>query len=755
MRVLMTLSLFFAIPITVCAQLDWGDGPSCARAKQPSARLSGDPEFDAGMIRLGDERAADTDVRHYNLDITIDPNNVWLGGSNTMTIRSRVDSLLTFDFLLYSGFTISAVRVGGTPAAWVRVNSSTVSVALDRPYQLDEEFELYVEYAGRPPAWGGATFQTRSGQPEVYTLSEPWYACTWWPTKDDLTDKTVADMSFTVPAGMIVASNGLLVGVDDVDPAHRRYHWRTDYPTADYLYCFGATNYDLFDATWTYQGQTMPLQFFIYPEDNSPPDQARWLQTTDMLTTLSDLFGLYPFVNEKYGMLEWGENGGMEHQTLTSILGNFWWEEGIVHELAHQWWGDNVTCATWHDIWLNEGFATYAEALWFEHKPGGNGDLWLHLEMAYRRPHDPNGTVYCYDSSSSYRIFDYDLSYLKGSWVLHMLRHVVGDAVFYDILAAYRAAFEGRSATTEDFRRVAEAVTGRDLTWFFSEWVYEGGTPAYEYAWRQSLVGSKYFVELYIRQTQPADFPTFTMPIDITTTDSSGTHTHVMWNDAREEHLLFAVSDPNITALAFDPKPWILQSGLTAVSFVEGPPKIVGMRPAPGAMRRPSDQADIEIVFHKDVVAAATDFSLAGMRSGPIPCSFAYDNARQAVTLVPTAPLVSDTYTLTVFDSIVDVAAGKQLDGELSKPDGPNPLPSGDGLPGGSAVAQFVVTDTGDLNCDGVVDADDIWPFVMALRSRTAYEAAYPGCPFVNADCNSDGHVNYADISPFVRLLPR
>jgi aminopeptidase N len=127
-------------------------------------------------------------------------------------------------------------------------------------------------------------------------------------------------------------------------------------------------------------------------------------------------------------MLEFGWGGGMEHQTITSIGGYFNWEDGIVHELSHQWWGDNVTCATWADIWVNEGFATYSEALWYENKPGGS-EAALHSAMASRRPWDVSGTVYCYDDTNVNRIFDYNLSYLKGGWVLHMLRRP-GDTVF-------------------------------------------------------------------------------------------------------------------------------------------------------------------------------------------------------------------------------------------------------------------------------------------------------------------------------------
>ena len=225
----------------------------------------------------------------------------------------------------------------------------------------------------------------------------------------------------------------------------------------------------------------MPLKFFIFPEHNSARHRAAWLRCADMLTVYSDLFGVYPFVNEKYGMLEWDAGSAMEHQTMTSMFGI----RGVGSSptsSSHQWWGDNVTCATWHDIWLNEGFATYCEALWYENQPGSPGEPYLHLYMSYRRPFDASGSVYVYLPISIDEIFNYNLSYLKGGWVLHMFRHVVGDQAFYDILAAYRAVYAGRTATTQDFEDVAEAVTGRDLSWFFQEWIYNPGTPVYAYA---------------------------------------------------------------------------------------------------------------------------------------------------------------------------------------------------------------------------------------------------------------------------------
>jgi methionine-rich copper-binding protein CopC len=720
----------------------------CGHAKVAASRLAG-PAGDVPAPRL--ERSADTDVLHYWLDIELNPSTHSVSGSNTMSVRSQTDNLTTFVFRLHSDYLIDELRVGGVPVPWTRLDTANVEVTLDRPYNVGEVFELYVQYGGQPPTFQGRsalTFRTRNGAAEAYTFSEPWFAFGWWPAKDDLTDKTTADLWFTVPAGMVVGSNGLLQGVDNLAGDRLRYRWRSTYPAADYLYSLVATNFHVFGGTWTYGDYSMPLQFFIYPEDDTPQNQQGWLDIGVALTTFSDMFGVYPFVNEKYGMGEWPVGGAMEHQTLTSIFGFFSLNWIVVHELAHQWWGDNVTCATWHDTWLNEGFATYCEALWYENMPGSPGEPWLHMYMSYIRPSNQAGTVYCYDITDPYAMFS-EAAYLKGAWVLHMLRHVVGDADFYAILAAYRAAYQGSSATTDDFRAVCESVTGRDLFWFFAQWVYSDVIPNYNYGWRQLVLDERRYVELMI---QHDEWPTTIMPIDIQITQGANSTTYVVWNDSGYEHFLIPVNSDSVASLAFDPTPWILCS-VSQNDFVDGPPKIVTMSPDPNATLPAAEVAALEVVFQEPVLAQASDFTLVGTRGGPVAFDYAYNPDRHAVTLTPAAPLATDTYTLTVTDTIVEPTYSQPLDGELVKPDSPNPLPSGDGVAGGSAVAQFFLTRAGDLNCNGVVNFDDIDPFVLALSDPAGYGAQFTGCPLANADANADGNVNFDDISPFVAIL--
>jgi hypothetical protein len=667
-----------------------------------------------------------------------------------------MDGLTAFRFRLDEILALTAVQVSAAPAAWTRLDGETVEVTLDRPYNAGESFELYAAYNGHPRSglgFGSITFRTRGGQPEVFTLSEPWYAYTWWPAKDDLGDKTTADLWVTVPSTMTVASNGVLRGVDNLGAGKYRYRWETEYPVADYLYSVYATNFNVFDAFWSYGALNMPLQFFIYPEHDSSETRSSCLASAGMLTTFSDLFGVYPFAAEKYGIAEFGFGGGMEHQTITGQGG--FGEYLTAHELAHQWWGDHVTCATWHDIWLNEGFATYAEALWAEFQPGSPGTPALLSYMAGHRPGDPVGTVYCDDITDPGRIFDTNLSYRKGGWVLHTLRHVLGDEAFFATLAAYRSAFAGSSATTADFQAVAESVSGRDLSGFFVPWVYEPWIPFYVYAWQTMLIDGSSYLELYIEQGQGTSESVFVMPIDVVTTDDAGNHLHTIWNDARREFLLFPVENASVRFLAFDPTPWMLETHAEVLPPGDAPPKIVSLSPPPDATVRAADIPALEIVFHMSIDASASAFALVGQRQGPVALSYAYDSSRHAATLTPSAALRSDTYTLTVSDQVVAAANGQVLDGELVKPDDPSALPSGDGVAGGPAVVHFAATLAGDLNCDGSVDFQDINPFILALTNAGSYVAAYAGCPLDNGDINGDGQVSFGDINGFVDLLTR
>jgi hypothetical protein len=682
----------------------------------------------------------DTDVLHYVLDIEIVPSSDWLGGTNTITVRSLIDGLTTFQIRLRDNFNITSVQVDGVPATWQRLSVSTIEVDLSPAYDTGEEFDVLVVYDGQPVSqgFGSINFTSEGGYPLVFTLSEPWYAYTWWPAKDDNTDKASGEFKITVPDTLTVASNGLMLSVDDVGGSRLRYDWLTGYQTATYLFSFSAAHYNTFSDTYAYDGGSMPVDFFIFPSSDTPSNRDAWLLTVDMLPVMSDLFGQYPFIDEKYGIYEFAFGGGKEHQTMTG-QGTFS-ERVSAHELGHSWFGNMITCGTWQDIWLNEGFATYSEALWEEFKPGSSGEAALHAHMATRRPSSVDGSVYvpAEDADNFSRIFSGNFSYRKGGWVVHQLRHVVGDTAFFDILAAYRAAYEYDSAITEDLRAVAESVHGSDLTWFFDEWVYDIGAPAYLSAWQTHEIAGKDYVELYIIQVQDASYPIFTMPLDVDVAATGGDLMHVVWNDADAEHFLFEVPG-NVLGLALDPKDWTLHTSNNATLFVEGPPKVVTTAPEPGGSVYSVEGMTVEITFHKDVVVNSAHFDLVGDSTGSATFAFAYDGPSHTVTLTPDAALPPDDYTLTAYDGIVDVLAGLALDGELTDPADPAALPSGEGLPGGDAVIRFRVNVLGDLDGDGLVNVTD---FLLLLAQWGPCPQPCPPACTGDLDGNCEVNVN-------------
>ncbi len=726
-----------------------------AEHTDPQLRREYEAMLGAGLREAHD----DTDLLHCDLEIEIIPSLYDnMDGRNTLTIQSKSAALTQFTFRLRTQYIIdSAVINGTTPVTVSTVSNTTRVVTLDRTYGMDEVFDLTIEYHGHAESrgFGSIEFTTHgSGVNIVYTLSEAYFAYTWWPAKDgdfgvpgDNGDKFTLDLAIIAPDSMVTASNGLLQGIDTLSGNRERYRWSSDYPITTYLVCFSSTNYNTWSQTYVpIAGGTMPVDFYIYPESDTSGNRAAWNKAVDMLYTLRTLYGEYPFVDEKYGIYQCQFGGGMEHQTFTA-QGTF--DEGVtVHELGHQWWGDMITCETWNHIWLNEGFATYTEGLWAEFKPGSSGLPALKSFMAGIK-YTGAGSVYVTDAETAdmYAIFDGSTSYDKGGWVLHMLRHVLGDADFFAALDAYRAAFEYAAATTEDFQAVCETFYGDSLNWFFQEWVYGERAPAYSWGWSSAQVNGQNYLLLYIDQTQSAAYQRFTMPIDVVV---NGT-TYVVFNNADPEHFVIPVPSAP-TTVSLDPDAWVLWSTRTNVAYVPGPPKIVETAPAPGEIVLTSPGLDtVTASFHTNVNTAAGDYTLIGAATGAQSVAFSYSSGTKTTTLTAPADLPPDDYTLTVNDTVTAVDSGQALDGEVADPLDPASLPSGDGLAAGDAVISFaVICGPGDANCNSHVDLGD---YARLQTCYTGPDAGPPpnGCAMMRLDADTD--VDLDDYDLFADLL--
>jgi aminopeptidase N len=669
------------------------DSPElCSRAKIASVeRLAAARELQ--LKSSNDPLAMQTDVQHYRLELEVVPDASFIEGRTTMTVECVEDGVTAFRFWLHSVLTINELQVDGSDADWTRLDDATVEVELASSCDTGEDFDLMVDYEGYPVTSGlsSIVFDTQGGWPVVSTLSEPWFSYTWWPVKEDNRDKATGELLITVPTQLTVVANGVRLSNTPLSGDRRRFRWATDYPTSPYLFAFAATRFNTFSEVFNYGGGSMPVDFFVWPERDTAENRDAWRLSVDMLGTFSELYGLYPFVDEKYAIYNFPWGGGMEHQTATAQGGENAFSENLTaHEAAHQWWGDMVTCATWSDIWLNEGFATYSAALWFEYRSGSSDPEGLRNYMSQARPDEVDEAIYIQSPTDVSRIFSGNYSYRKGAWVVHMLRGVVGDEAFFETLAAYRERFAYSAATSEDFRAVAEGVWGGDLSWFFDEWVYGGGAPAYEYGHQEHEIAGQRFLEISLEQTQVEGV--FAMPLEIEIGEGGQQRRTVVWNSASTQHFLLPVSAP-VNALALDPDAWILTRSVGEAAFTDGPPKIVTVDPAPGSVLRVGEPLTMTVIFHEDVVIDAADISLQRVGGADYDVEVAYNAATHTATITTQDPLAGGTYELIVGDTVVD-ANGFALDGEMLAPLKTNVLPSGDGSPGGDAVIPFGVVGT-------------------------------------------------------------
>ncbi len=712
----------------------------------------------------GREALTDTDLLDCDLDMEIFPDLATpeIAGVCVMRVRSRVNGLTQFTIMLRSNYAVTGATINGSTPVTVPApgaNSYARRITLDRAYNIGEEFTLRIPYAGQAVSrgFGSIEFQNQPGTSNdiVASLSEAYFAATWWPCKDgdvfqagDNSDKFTMSLAITAPAGLRSVSNGLLQSVTDVPGGKRRYAWRSGYPIATYLVAFASSVYNTWTVNYTYtpdeggSPRTMPVEFYIYPASDNASNRAAWERTVPMLAAFRPLFGLYPFINEKYGIYQFPFSGGMEHQTMTG-QGTFS-ESVTAHELGHQWWGDAVTCKTWNHIWLNEGFATYSEALWEQYKPGSAGISALHAAMNARRPTQVSDSVYVTDIGNMNRIFSSTYSYRKGGWVLHTLRGFIGDTAFFDGLREYRSRFEDSAATTEDFAATMSFISGRDLSNYFEQAVYGVGAPAYATGWQTASIGGQNFARISLRQTQNAAWPGRGVPGDAFATPISvridlaggGSQTAMVMPAARTSH--FVVPIPAAaTDVVLDEFNWVLATAKVTESYVNGPAKIVRAEPGPGAtLAAAQSPSSVAITFSEAVNSTAAAFAVVGP-GGQVPVSVSGANGTTGRSLSFSQPLPPGTYTVTVQPTVTSTAGGAALDGEIVG----GVLPSGNSAAGGVAQWSFTVEQeacVADYNGDGGVDGSDVEAFFVSWQDGDA-----------GADVNEDGGVDGGDVEFF------
>jgi aminopeptidase N len=496
----------------------------------------------------------DIDVHYYDIDLEIFPNSETISGSVEVYFTAVVPNVQTLDVDLTESLSISSITQNGENLNYFHQNN-LLSISLNESLNVGESAQVNISYSGAPPSsgFGAFGFSSAYGEDMIWTLSEPYGARNWWPCKDTPTDKADSvDISITVPEHLIVASNGLLVNVED-NNSHKTYHWEERYPITTYLVSLAIYPYTVF-YDWFHYGEndSMRLDYYVYPQNYSNA-YPNYMLTKDMLAGFSERFGLYPFIEEKYGHADFVWGGGMEHQTISSMGGTS--QYLISHELGHQWWGDMVTCANFHHIWLNEGFATYSQAMWYEIRD--NSLTSLHNEMA-NKVYYGAGSIYVSDTTNVNAIFNSNLSYNKASWVLHMLRHIMGDDAFFSGLREYGDQYRFSSAVTEQFTEVMSSVHGQDLSPFINRWIYGQYYPQYESTPSFNInEDGSYQVEVMITQNQSSEI--FPMPVDILLETVDGSITFVADVTENNQTFSFEVNSQPLSA-SLDPDRWILRT---------------------------------------------------------------------------------------------------------------------------------------------------------------------------------------------------
>lgn len=502
------------------------------------------------------------DVTHHDLRFTINPDTTtpFISGVVSTTFRA-LSNMTTVTFDMATALAVSSVTMNGMGLTFTQSNYE-LNINLPTTLSTGTTATVIITYAGSPPqAEAAFTRSTHAGTPVIYTLSEPFGARDWWPCKQDLNDKIDSfDIYITCPSAYIGVSNGLLQS-STTSGGNTTRHYRHNYPIPAYLISLNVTNYVTYNiqaGLGTVQNPFFPINNYLYPEGNTTTVQTAINQTVPVMNVFEEKFGFYPYRNEQYGHVQFSWGGGMEHTTMSSMGG--WSRSLIAHELAHQWFGDKITCGTWRDIWLNEGFAEYLAGLVVESLDGPASFISWKTTKINNITSASNGALYLTEAEALNvsRIFSSRITYNKGSMVVHMLRWKMGDANFYQAVRNYlndsNLAFG--YAITADLKAHLEAVHGASLSEFFNDWVYMQGYPTYTITAQNWGAGQ---AKITVSQMQSDPSVTyFEMPLEIRLSGAGGATQDVIVNHTTNGQQ-FIVSVPFVvTGVTFDPNKHII-----------------------------------------------------------------------------------------------------------------------------------------------------------------------------------------------------
>lgn len=567
------LFVLFLLPVQVFSQHNCKSIDDIALME----RLSHERLFNADNISMASENF---DVKYYRCEWEVDPAVRYISGKVTVyyTITSSTSSI-SFD--LMNDLTVDSVKQRNSLLTRQHINHE-LQISFPASVNTGVFDSISIFYKGVPSnsSFGSFVQSTHSGVPVIWTLSEPYGSRDWWPCKNGLTDKPDSiDVIITCPAAYRAASNGVLQSETLISGGTKRVaHWKHRYPIATYLVAFAVTNYVVLNHSVQLGSINLPMQTHCYPESQAT-FQANTQLVLDALQLFHNLFGEYPFIKEKYGHVQFGWGGGMEHQTASFIVSP---NEGLMaHELAHQWFGNKITCGSWEDIWLNEGFATHLTSIYMEQK-------YPSTIIANRRnginsiTSQPGGSVWVDDTTNVNRIFSGRLSYTKGSHLLYMLRWILGDAVFFKAVKNYlndpKLAYG--FARTADLKRHLEKESGKNLTKFFNDWYLGQGYPSYRVEWTQ--LGSTH-VRIKLNQvTSHASVSFFELPVALKFVNATQEKTIIVDNKYDGEIFIRNIGFVADTVY-IDPEYWLITRNNTVQKVADNnnTPHVVQIFPNP------------------------------------------------------------------------------------------------------------------------------------------------------------------------------
>lgn len=495
------------------------------------------------------------DIIHQTLAFETDPAIKYINGyvATTFIPASSINEIY---FDCSNSLIVDSVYYNGSSITFAQQPGNALLITFPTNLTAGTEYIVTVYYQGVPDNSGMGSFanETHNSVPVSWTLSEPYGAKDWWPCKQSLNDKIDSiDIIITTPIAYRAGSNGVIVS-ETTTATKRTIHWKHRFPIPAYLVAFAATNYAVYtDVIPVNATDTIFSLNYVYPE-NLTNAQTRTQAIHGMFNVFNEIGGVYPYISEKYGHMEFNWGGGMEHTTMSSMGG---FDVGLMaHELAHQWFGNMITCASWVDIWLNEGFASYLTGIVRERNYPNS---WMQWRLANKNLvlSQPGGSVKVNDTTDQNRIFDSRLTYSKGGYILHQLRWILGDEDFFQAVYNYAhdPALRHNYATTPDLIAHFEAVSGKNLAYYFEDW-YEGeGFPVYDIVWSQNALNK---VTIQLDQTPThSSVSFFELPIPIRFRNNNK-DTIVVFNHTTNGQTFEAQLDFTATALDFDPELWTL-----------------------------------------------------------------------------------------------------------------------------------------------------------------------------------------------------